>query len=151
MFKIDIPRYFEAGSGVIALRGENGSLEVLIIKRSRPRQNDVVFPKGHIEEGESLQETAVREALEESGRIVVLKKSLGSEEYIWKDDVRKAVIVRRIYWFLAESVQEGDPHPEEGEGEMEALWVPVDEARDLLTYSSSTEMLDRAITAYRER
>ena len=147
MFKIDTPRYFEAGSGVIALRGRKNNIEVLIIKRSK--QNDVVFPKGHIEDGESLQETAVREALEESGRTVVLKEQLGSEEYVWKDDTRGVVTVRRIYWFLAESVREGEPHPEESEGKMEALWVPVDEARNLLTYPSGIKTLERAVKAYK--
>lgn len=35
----------------------------------RQKQNDYSFPKGHVEKGETLEETAIRETAEETKRI----------------------------------------------------------------------------------
>ncbi|MDO4872383.1 MAG: NUDIX domain-containing protein [bacterium] len=50
--------------GVIFRRNEQGEVEILLIQDSKDRWT---IPKGHIEEGETAQETAVREIGEEAG------------------------------------------------------------------------------------
>ena len=50
--------------GVIFRRNQKGEIEILLIQDSKDRWT---IPKGHIEEGETAQETAVREIGEEAG------------------------------------------------------------------------------------
>lgn len=50
--------------GIIFRRNKKGEVEILLIQDSKDRWT---IPKGHIEEGETAQETAVREVGEEAG------------------------------------------------------------------------------------
>jgi 8-oxo-dGTP pyrophosphatase MutT (NUDIX family) len=50
--------------GVVFRRDEKGAIEILLIQDAKDRWT---IPKGHIEEGETAQETAKREIGEEAG------------------------------------------------------------------------------------
>lgn len=50
--------------GVVYRKKKNGDLQILLIQDARDRWT---IPKGHIEEGETAQETAIREIGEEAG------------------------------------------------------------------------------------
>jgi diadenosine hexaphosphate hydrolase (ATP-forming) len=50
--------------GIVYRRGKEGEVEILLIQDAKDRWT---IPKGHIEEGETAQETAVREIEEEAG------------------------------------------------------------------------------------
>ncbi|HYG83641.1 MAG TPA: NUDIX domain-containing protein [Verrucomicrobiae bacterium] len=50
--------------GVVFRRNKKGEVEILLIQDAKNRWT---IPKGHIEEGETAQETAVREIAEEAG------------------------------------------------------------------------------------
>jgi 8-oxo-dGTP pyrophosphatase MutT (NUDIX family) len=50
--------------GIVFRRGKDGEVEILLIQDAKDRWT---IPKGHIEEGETAQETAVREIAEEAG------------------------------------------------------------------------------------
>ena len=85
--------------GVIFRRNQKNEVEILLIQDSKDRWT---IPKGHIEEGETAQETAKREIGEEAGlhdvryrRIdklvlmttqVFLVKALGNTDAIQKED-----------------------------------------------------------------
>jgi 8-oxo-dGTP pyrophosphatase MutT (NUDIX family) len=55
-----------AQAGAVVFRRDRDGLRILLV-RSRRNPADWIFPKGHIEEGESADEAAVREAEEEAG------------------------------------------------------------------------------------
>ena len=50
--------------GIVFRHGKKGGVEILLIQDAKDRWT---IPKGHIEEGETAQETAVREIKEEAG------------------------------------------------------------------------------------
>ena len=65
-------------AGVVVYRTNNiGEIEVLLIS-ARKFKNTWVFPVGTVERGETAEEAAVRECMEESGYIVKLEEKLGS-------------------------------------------------------------------------
>ena len=68
--KKDFPAYkleclYESSCGAVVYRDIKGEVRYLLIKNRRSAHWG--FPKGHIEPGETKQQTAVREVLEETG------------------------------------------------------------------------------------
>jgi 8-oxo-dGTP pyrophosphatase MutT (NUDIX family) len=118
---------------VYRLRG--GRTEFLLVT-ARRRPDVWVYPKGHIESGETAQEAAVREVEEESGvRANVVKRI---------DDVRLEVRgeQQRIRYFLMKAFEETDHH----EGRTVA-WLSARAARDRLLFDEARTTLRKAIDA----
>jgi bis(5'-nucleosidyl)-tetraphosphatase len=84
------------------------------------------FPKGHVEEGESLIQTAIREAKEETGLEVELIKELGIVRY---NDSNKNSI--ELHLFLAE-IKNGELTPESNDYKLK--WFEINIAPNILTY-----------------
>lgn len=100
-----------------------------------------VLPKGLVEEGEKLEETAVREVEEECGiKTRVLAKIPEPEKYIYTMNGVK--IFKMVSYFLMEYVS-GDIKNHDFEME-EIEWLPFDEARERLNFHGAKEVLDKA-------
>ena len=109
---------------------------VLLIKHNSGHWD---FPKGHMEEGETEVETAIREVKEETGIVVdVRKKHRYSITYMPKSDVEKEVI-----FFLAKK-KKGEETPQMEEVQ-KVEWVTWEEAFQRLTFESAKELLRKAI------
>ena len=90
----------------------------------------LAFPKGHVEDGETEIETAMREILEETGVETELDQSkrVGLNYYIENLDIDKQVVV-----FVGKPVGGIEVRPQEGE--IEAVdWVEISEVESKLTY-----------------
>ncbi|WP_345941287.1 NUDIX domain-containing protein [Nesterenkonia sp. E16_10] len=132
-------------AGALCWRLRRGELEVLVIHR--PRYDDWSFPKGKLDEGETLPECAVREVREEIG----LKVRLGMPLPVTRYSVGKARGAKngnggkgrkdKAVWYWAAQVAEGTPIPD-GEEVDETAWVSVDRARELLTNRGDVLPLD---------
>jgi 8-oxo-dGTP diphosphatase len=121
-----------AAGGVVWRPGEDGGREVLLVHRSR--HDDWSLPKGKAHEGESDEDCAVREVEEETGLRCELGAELASTSYVV--ELVRPKTVR--YWAM---------RPVEGEAaarnEVDAVrWLPLDEARALLTYDRDRAVLD---------
>ena len=104
--------------GAVVLRKVDGIWETLMIKS---HQDHWSFPKGRIEEGETEQETALREILEETGLIVRIDTAFRRELPSIKLNNARCIIC-----FLAYYVS-GEARPQESEIDTIA-WVPLHEA-----------------------
>ncbi len=125
-----------AAGGVVIRRGDRGHEVVLA-----GRDGTWVLPKGTPDGGETLEETAAREVREETGLDVRIVRPLGTIEY-WFALPRQRVH-KVVHFFLMEAVG-GDPSHHDHEYEV-VRWVPVGEARRLLTFDTYRLMLDRAL------
>jgi len=127
-----------AAGGVVIRSGEHGNEVVLA-----GRDGTWVLPKGTPDGEERIEETAVREVREETGLDVRIIRPLGTIEY-WFALPRRRVH-KVVHFFLMEPLGGAlDRHDHEYE---EVRWVPVEEARRLLTFDTYREVLDRALTA----
>ena len=90
------------------------------------------FPKGHVKEGETEEETAEREIYEETGLFVRLIKGFRTEtEY----PIRDGAAMKKVVCFLAESLP---GLPERQEDEIKSIRiVPFDEAVELVTFEDT--------------
>ena len=118
--------------GVVYRRDPDAVRFLLVTAKNQDRE--WVFPKGHIEEGESAPETAVREVLEESGVNARVVELLGRLEF----DGRRGWI--RADFFLMEFSGEG---PASTEGRSRA-WLTHAEADRALGFPDARQLLAKA-------
>jgi len=133
-------RQYASSGGVVIHQGR----VLLVRKRHRP---EVRLPKGHVEDGESRSETALREVREETGYCNLrILADLGTviNRFAIPDE---GVYVTRNegYFLMALEDESREPRPPADEDRFEVLWAPVDEALKLLTFETEREFLRRAI------
>src|SRR5438046_2632948 len=131
--KLPVRREISAGGLVYRRRAETG-LEFVLI---RPKGSETwALPKGHLEDGETLRDAAVREVREETGLEVTQVEPLGEVSYVfsWRDKSSGIVtrIFKRVHFFTMEFAA-GDPSPQDGEIE-EVAWVPAEDAAARASY-----------------
>jgi 8-oxo-dGTP pyrophosphatase MutT (NUDIX family) len=118
-------------AGAIVVRSDADGPRYLLV-RARRDPSQWVFPKGHIEAGETPEQTAVREVREEAGVSGRVTAPLGVLAF---DDARVAI-------FLMEYA--GDAAPSE---DRETRWLPFAVARDHVSFPNARELLERARAA----
>jgi 8-oxo-dGTP pyrophosphatase MutT (NUDIX family) len=122
-------------------RRSGDAIEVVLASR-RTRRGDLAWglAKGGVERGESFEEAAVREVLEETGYRAEIETSLGETRYfyVWEDTrIRKTV-----HFFLMRCTG-GDPADRDDEME-EIRWFPLERALKRAAYRGEREVLGRA-------
>lgn len=128
---------WEKSCGGVVFTRENNTIRYLII---RHLGGHCGFPKGHIEPGESEQETAIREIREETGLAVSLVDGFrAADSYPLPN---KPGVWKEVVYFLAEfSDQTIHTQPEEIS---EAYLVSYEEALRLLPFPESKRILTDA-------
>src|ERR687893_464422 len=121
----------QAGSIVVRLDGKEP--EVLLVTGKR-NPKSWIFPKGHIERGETAEAAALRETREEAGVAGKLIGPAGVLEYSFLG--AKA----RVEYFLVQFVREAGP-PEDGR---QRTWCGLDDALDRLNYKNTRKLLRNA-------
>ncbi len=124
-------------AGAVVWRQVHGKLRILLIHRTQYR--DVTLPKGKVDPGEMLAETAVREVAEETGIRVTLGAPVGVSRYMMGPKKQKIV----HYWAAEateEAIRASSFVPND---EIAALeWVTLAQARKALSYPVDLEILD---------
>ena len=105
------------------------------------------LPKGLIDEGERGPETAVREALEETGVRASLGQKLGDVRYVYTWEGERVFKVVSFFLLHARGGRIGDLPPGMEIEVAEARWVPLDDAPAVLSYRGEREMTERARAA----
>jgi 8-oxo-dGTP pyrophosphatase MutT (NUDIX family) len=125
---------FSAG-GVVS--GPEG---LLLIKVENPQGSILwTFPKGHLEAGETPEQAALREVVEETGWNCRVTAPLMDVRYNFKHNGRR--VEKTVHWFRMEPVGKvGASDPDEV---IDCRWFPAAEARDLLVYKSDLEIMDK--------
>jgi len=131
----------EISSGGVVYRKHKGTIEVALI-RVRDRWS---LPKGQVEQGERLHETALREVREETGLEGKIVVKLGDITYWYTNKTKESETVRifkRVYFYLIRWIK-GDVSLHDQEVE-EARWFPMAKALDLIYYPTECDMVKKA-------
>lgn len=128
-----------SAGGIVFRRNPDQVAHFLLIRDS---YNNWGFPKGHLEDGETPAEAAIRETGEETG-LAQLALHGPIRVIDWHFRFRGRHIHKYCHFFLFESV-EGEPQPQEDEGITACRWCELDEALEVLSYDNARGVLKRA-------
>ncbi|MBB3662744.1 ADP-ribose pyrophosphatase YjhB (NUDIX family) [Prauserella sediminis] len=98
------------------------------------------LPKGHIEDGETVEDTAVREVREETGIVARVIRPLGSIDYWFVAERRR--IHKTVHHFLLEA--HGGELSDDDVEVTEVAWVPLDELDSRLAYTDERKLVRKA-------
>ena len=119
-----------ASGGVVWRPGPAG-IELLLVHR--PHHEDWTYPKGKLDDGETLRRCALREVEEETGLRCTTHDRLSLVTYRDARRRRKAV----VYWTM--TVDGGSFTPN---AEVDAIgWFDVESARAVLTYPHDVDLI----------
>ena len=96
------------------------------------KKDDYSFPKGHLEEGETLVECALRETEEETSRKCHLVSN--EEVYVLKYLTKRGEDVEN-HLFIAIDDGESEMNVDESLKE-ELIWIPVEKVEGILSYEN---------------
>lgn len=135
--------YYETSCGAIVCRKVNGEPRFLVIKNNRSAHWS--FPKGHIEPGETWEETAKREVLEETGLHIKLIPGFREESnYMIQNRIDKKVII------FAATTKDTRTIIQESEIE-DYSWLPFDGADHLLRFENDCRILEDCRKFFEEK
>ena len=133
---------YERSCGVVVYTVRDGQRLYLV---EHTPSGKYVLPKGHVEAGETEQETALREIREETNLEVALDCSFREiAVYSPKPNVEKAVV-----FFLTQPLT-WDLIPQPGEV-VSLAWLPFEEAEPIMTYPAIREVLIKAEACLKRR
>src|SRR5215210_3180151 len=127
----------ETSYGGVAIRGD----DVLVIQPVG-RRRITALPKGGRQRGETGEQAAGREVREETGVNVTVREPLGDVEYWYRRGGRR--VFKTVHFFLCDYIS-GSTADHDHEVD-EARWIPLQEARSVLTYSAERELIERALS-----
>lgn len=127
----------EKSCGTIPYTIKNGVVHYLLIKSGE--SGSCSFPKGHVEQGENEEETALRETWEETSIQPMIKEGFRREiSYpLWNGNQKTVV------YFLAE-FQNQEPTCNPGFEEYRYLLLSFEKALSELTFDDAKQMLTAA-------
>ena len=120
-------------AGGAVLRKRSTVTEILLV-RAKPAPHDWVLPKGHIERGETPEETARREVAEEAGVDATPGGYLGEIEFVSP----KGEHVRAGYFVM--NFRANVPAAEE----RQIRWCTIPDALRLVTFENTRELIRAA-------
>ena len=132
----------EKSCGAIIFSLKENKEQILLIKHINGGHWS--FPKGHVEDGETETETALREIEEETN----LKVSLDTRfREITTYSPEKNVIKDVVYFFAVSDSRETAMQKEEIS---DIKWVDISDAENIVSYKNDKKLLQKAINFYFE-
>jgi len=133
---LDVQSVRYTAAGGVVVHGDR----VLVL--CRPGRGEVRLPKGHVEPGESPQETALREVREESGCTgLEVRADLGTQVVEFEHKGRHVVRTERYFLMTLADDQASSTG---GEQQFEPIWLTWEEALATLTFEAEREWVWRA-------
>ena len=132
----------EVSAGGVMYRKHSDGIQIALIHV----RNRWGLPKGHVEEGERIEETALREVREETGLEGRVVKKLGDIRYAYRDKTKEGEPIRiykRVHFYLLR-YQKGDVRDHDHEVD-EARWFPMDQVIKNLKFATERKMVHRAL------
>ncbi|MCL5733822.1 MAG: NUDIX hydrolase [Patescibacteria group bacterium] len=130
----------EVSAGGVVVRLVKDKPYFVVVERAAMK--DVSLPKGHQDSGESLQQTAVREVVEETGFTATPLDYIGEFTYKIKNDQKKIIIIRTVHWFLMR--YDKGRAIKANEEIKKVRWLPFDTGLKFMSYANDRGIVKEA-------
>lgn len=142
------PRLEEpVSSGGVVYRWADGQLEVVLCGRDEPVRWSLA--KGTPDQGETLEETALREVQEETGLEPVIEKRIRSIDYWFSNKDNDVRYHKTVHFYLMTAV---GGHTGLHDPEFDVVeWFPYEEALGRLAYPNEADVLRDAFNLISHR
>ena len=127
--------------GVVIHRGKI----LALYKSYRNRYEGWVLPKGTVEKGETFEQTALREVMEEAGVRASIVKYIGKSQYNFT--VPEDVVMKEVHWYLMASSGYYS-RPQREEYFVDSGYYKYHEAYHLLKFANERKILEQAYAKY---
>ncbi|MCL5946983.1 MAG: NUDIX hydrolase [Chloroflexi bacterium] len=127
-------------AGGVVLNGDLGDYAVILI--SPIHRRIWCLPKGTVEAGETVAQTALREVYEETGVSATITSTLKVISYSFMS-AKRTLIDKTVHFFLMRTTDERLRWPQEEI--LEAHWFPLFEAPQILAYEGERLVVEAAI------
>jgi len=140
----------EVSAGAVIFKEVDGKIKFVLILNP---YNKWSFPKGRVEEGETWQETALREAKEETGLETLeiidflgeIKYSSTKEIVTENQETKQVPIKKTVYLYLVKT-SDGKLSPSKSEGGiLAAKWYDAKAAEAIIGYENAKDKLKIAL------
>ena len=121
--------------GVVIYRGKI----LVLFKSYRNKYEGWVLPKGTVEEGETFEETAIREVHEETGVRAKIVRYVGKSRYTF--NVPEDTVEKDVHWYLMAS-DSYYSRPQREEYFIDSGYYKYHEAYHLLKFSNEKIILE---------
>ena len=130
-------------AGGVVLRPVDGSVEIVICGRSSP----IIWalPKGTPDQGETVEQTALREVNEETGLEVEIQGFINSIDYwfVGAPDGRR--IHKTVHFYLMRPIGGGSTDLHDAEFDV-VQWCSAEDALKLLTYPNEARIVSNGLS-----
>ena len=132
-----------SAGGLVIDRATEPPRAAVIARLNRAGRVEWCLPKGHLEDGETPEDAAVREIEEETGIRGRVVDSLGTIDYWFSAEGRR--VHKLVHHFLLEATGgtlsiDGDPDKEA----IDAAWVPLTELAKMLAFPNERKIAREA-------
>ena len=126
-----------AGGVVWRERERQGEVEIVLVQTPARRWS---LPKGTPENGEKLDETALREVSEETGLQVQLDEKIGVMRYSFGGE--EARIDKAVHFWLMQAT--GGSFADHDDEHIDVRWVGLGDAMRMVSYRNTASLLEDA-------
>lgn len=123
----------QAAGGIVLKKTPKGNLRVLVAHR--PRYDDWSLPKGKVDPGETLEETAIREILEETGYHCRIVAPLETTRY------RVGRGIKEVAWYAMRPLPDSPGFKKNSEVDA-VRWLSRSDALKLVDYDLDRSLID---------
>jgi 8-oxo-dGTP pyrophosphatase MutT (NUDIX family) len=137
----------EFSAGVVLVRRMRGRWWFAAVRPQGKPEGTWALPKGLVDRGEKPAETALREALEETGVPARLDSKLGDVRYVYTWDGERVFKVVSFFLARAKRGRIGVLPPGMEVEVADARWLPLADGPTVLAYKGERDMAARALEA----
>jgi 8-oxo-(d)GTP phosphatase len=128
-----VTQVIRAAGGVVYRKTPKGKIRVLMVHRQQ--YDDWTLPKGKADDGESPEETAIREVLEETGQRCRIVAPLGATRY------RVQGGVKEVHWFAMKPLPDSPGFTKNAEVDR-VKWLSRRKLLERLSYEQDRELIE---------
>lgn len=126
-------RVIPAAGGLVFRRTTKGRIKVLVVHR--PKYDDWTLPKGHREVGETVEQTALREVLEETGLQCRIVAPLTTTRHKVDGETKE------VAWFAMTPLPDSPGFRPNNEVD-ESRWLSPEKAKARVSYKNDRTLID---------